>query len=219
MTEPTTGLQYIFKKSTNDNTFSPVIYLIHGYGSNEEDLFSFAEYLPKEATIISVRAPLKLSFGGYVWYSIHNKPSGGGVHSDDEEAKKSCASLIKFIENTAKEHKLDDSRVTIMGFSQGAVLGFSLVVSYSQKIKNLIALSGYYNPNIDIVLDQPKYANTNIYCSHGTEDEVIPFWYANEQLEIFKRLPFEVQHKTYTMGHSISEENFTSVLNWLTKRL
>ena len=36
---------------------NPLLLLLHGYGSNEEDLFSFASELPEEYYVISARAP------------------------------------------------------------------------------------------------------------------------------------------------------------------
>ena len=43
----------------------PLLILLHGYGSNEEDLFSFAEELPKELLIISIRAPYEIGYNSY----------------------------------------------------------------------------------------------------------------------------------------------------------
>ena len=45
--------------------------LLHGYGSNENDLFSFQRLFPKNHTIVSFRAPLKVFEGMYAWYEIY----------------------------------------------------------------------------------------------------------------------------------------------------
>ena len=50
---------------------APLLIMLHGYGSNEEDLFAFAEELAGEFFIISVRAPLDLQPYGHAWYEIH----------------------------------------------------------------------------------------------------------------------------------------------------
>ena len=50
-------LEYIIREPQIKIKRSPVIFMLHGYGSNEEDLFSFANALPPEYTIISFRAP------------------------------------------------------------------------------------------------------------------------------------------------------------------
>src|SRR5690554_7689970 len=47
-----------------------MILMIHGYRCKEEDLFSFAEDLPYEFYVISVRATHTLSPGMYAWYAI-----------------------------------------------------------------------------------------------------------------------------------------------------
>ena len=80
-------LDYRVRRPLKESDTSPVLFLLHGYGSHEEDLFSFANYLPEEYLIISLRAPLSLSFGGYAWYSIHFNEQQD-KWSDDAEAKK-----------------------------------------------------------------------------------------------------------------------------------
>ena len=54
---------------------NPVLFLLHGYGSNEEDLFSFATELPDEYYVISARAPYDMTYGSYAWYAINFDPS------------------------------------------------------------------------------------------------------------------------------------------------
>lgn len=44
----TLSLEHIIQKPTiTSSDKAPLLLLLHGYGSNEEDLFSFAEELPK----------------------------------------------------------------------------------------------------------------------------------------------------------------------------
>src|SRR5690625_757969 len=63
-------IKYLERKPRIQLDKNPLILLIHGYGSNEEDLFSFAEDLPDEFHVISVRALHTLSAGMYAWYAI-----------------------------------------------------------------------------------------------------------------------------------------------------
>ena len=46
------SLHHIIRESSIKEN-APVIFLFHGYGSDENDLFSFAQELPKELFIIS----------------------------------------------------------------------------------------------------------------------------------------------------------------------
>ena len=49
---------------------SPVLLLLHGYGSNEEDLVGLAPHLNPNLVSVSVRAPHELPFGGFAWFNI-----------------------------------------------------------------------------------------------------------------------------------------------------
>ena len=60
------SLHYIIKEPKEIKASNPVLLLLHGYGSNEEDLFSFASQLPENHYIISLRAPYSLDGYGHV---------------------------------------------------------------------------------------------------------------------------------------------------------
>jgi len=57
MQTKTLSLHHIIKEPTVKKEKTPVLFMFHGYGSDENDLFSFAAELPEELFIISVRAP------------------------------------------------------------------------------------------------------------------------------------------------------------------
>ena len=63
-------LQYIVREPENITSNTPLLILLHGYGSNEQDLFSFAPTLPEDWLIISFRAPFNTNYEGYSWYDI-----------------------------------------------------------------------------------------------------------------------------------------------------
>ena len=65
------SFEYRFRDSTDTNKSSPLVLMIHGYGINEDDLFSFASDLPENYKIISLRAPYSLPYGGFSWYDIN----------------------------------------------------------------------------------------------------------------------------------------------------
>ena len=53
------SLEYLVRHPEKlSNNKSPLLVMLHGYGSNEQDLFSFASELPGELLVISARAPL-----------------------------------------------------------------------------------------------------------------------------------------------------------------
>ena len=71
MTTAPLSLEHLIRPSSLTEGKPPVMFLLHGYGSNEEDLFSFAPELPEELCIISVRAPYPMEPYGNAWYAIN----------------------------------------------------------------------------------------------------------------------------------------------------
>ena len=64
-------LEYVARAPKCEINNPPLLILLHGYGSNKQDLFSFAEELPDELLIISAQAPFEMGYGGYAWYAIN----------------------------------------------------------------------------------------------------------------------------------------------------
>ena len=111
------GIKYIERKPTIETDHSQLFLLIHGYGSNEEDLFSFSPDLPATAHVISVRGIYNLPFGGYSWYDISFE--NNEKYMDTNQAANSKDALVKFIDEIIIQENLDTNNVFIAGFSQG----------------------------------------------------------------------------------------------------
>ncbi len=67
----TLSLEHNYKAAANTSEPSPVIIMLHGYGSDENDLFSFSTELPDKYTIISLKAPIPMEPSGNAWYNIY----------------------------------------------------------------------------------------------------------------------------------------------------
>ena len=144
---------------------APLLIMLHGYGSDENDLFSFASELPEELFIISAKAPYPLQPFGNAWYAIHfDAPQG--KWSDNEQALESRDLIAKFIDEVCENYPVDASNVTLLGFSQGTILSFATALTYPSKIKNVVALSGYINHEIiPKELNKKDLEHLNIYNS------------------------------------------------------
>ena len=65
------SLEHIIQEPTQKGTEKPpLLLLLHGYGSDENDLFSFAAELPNNYFVISARAPIPMQPYGNAWYAI-----------------------------------------------------------------------------------------------------------------------------------------------------
>lgn len=210
-------LHYITRPSSlNDN--APLLIMCHGYGSDENDLFSFASELPKELFIISLRAPYPMQPFGNAWYAI-NFDANQNKWSDDEQAIKSRDKIAGFIDYACDKYPVNQDNVTLLGFSQGTILSYSVALTYPQKVKNVIALSGYINPNIlPEDLNSKDYAKLHFYCSHGSVDQVIPVEWARKTPEFLKALKVEFTYSEFPVGHGVAPQNFYEFKKWLSDK-
>ena len=196
---------------------NPVLILLHGYGSNEEDLFSFATELPEEYYVISVRAPYDLQPYGHAWYAIYFD-ADENKFSDDEQAKTSRDTIAKFIDSICEKYPIDSTNVTLIGFSQGAILSYATALSYPEKVNRVVALSGYLNEKVLAESFQNKaISNLKFFISHGSVDQVIPVDWARKAKPFLENLGLEVTYKEYPVGHGVAPQNFFDFKNWLEK--
>ncbi len=206
-------LEYKIRKSAIENQKTPSIILLHGYGSDENDLFSFAEYLPNKYTIISLRAPFETPMGGYCWFSI-NFNNSNEKWSDHKQAYQSILNLESQIDFFIQKYNLESDQIDLLGFSQGAVLSWALLLDFSIKINRAVCLSGYVDKSL-LKEDIYSYRDIIAYSSHGTNDPVIPYDWAKTNIESLKENNPNVVFNSFQDAHNVSQENFQSILNWL----
>jgi phospholipase/carboxylesterase len=197
------------KTKTQENP--PLLLLLHGYGSNENDLFAFADYLHPSLLVVSLRAPHALPMMGHAWYSIHFDAEQG-KWSDDEEAIGSRELVLQFLDELLEIHPYDKSQVHLLGFSQGAILSYALGLTTPKSFASVIALSGYLNENIT-QLPQPEDAPA-LYAAHGSLDEVVPFDWGQRSAELLKQKGFVIQFDAFPVGHTVGQDGFYKLLEW-----
>ncbi|MEW7292994.1 alpha/beta hydrolase [Aquimarina sp. 2304DJ70-9] len=215
MQTKTLSLHHIIKEPTIKKDKTPVLFMFHGYGSDENDLFSFTPELPEELFIISVRAPYPMQPYGNAWYAIYFDDTQGKF-SDDQQAIESRDKIADFITEAVEAYSLDGNNVTLLGFSQGTILSYSVALSYPEKVKNVIALSGYLNE--DILKDgyeKNDFSNLNIYCSHGSVDQVIPVDWARKAPAKLAELNIVTSLNEFPVGHGVAPQNFYQFKEWL----
>lgn len=215
MTTAALSLEHTIRPSNITDKKPPVLFMLHGYGSNEEDLFSFAAELPKEFCIISMRAPHLLQPMGYAWYAI-NFDAQNGKWSDDKQAVESREKIVKFIDEACTTYHLDSDNVTLLGFSQGTILSYAVALSYPDKIKNVVALSGYINEKILAEgFEEKNHSELSIYASHGMVDQVIPVEWAQRTPIFLKKLGVDHVYEEFHAGHGVAPKNFYALKSWL----
>ncbi|MDG1743191.1 MAG: alpha/beta hydrolase-fold protein [Polaribacter sp.] len=211
------NLHYLLRQSKTGVENPPLLVLLHGYGSNEDDLFSFAEELPDDFLIVSLQAPYAMGSESYAWYSI-NFDDKNGKFSDLKQAKESIDQIAIFIDEIKVKYKTKTNQTFLLGFSQGAILSYSLSLFYPNKVQHVIALSGYINTEL-IPATISKEIKTDYYCSHGSVDQVLPVEWARKSKPFLDDLGFQNVYFEYPVGHGVAPQNFYSFKTWIEERL
>ena len=209
------SLHYLVREPKIIQEKNPLLLLLHGYGSNEADLFSFASELPEEYFIISVQAPYDLQYGSYAWYAI-NFDADENKFSDLNQARQSRDMIAEFIDELLAKYPIDATKVSLIGFSQGSILSYAVALSYPTKVSKVVAMSGYLNLEMAIEgFEKNDFSGLKIFASHGTVDQVIPVEWARKTPQLLENFGIDVVYKEYPIGHGVSPQNFFDFRKWL----
>lgn len=209
-------LNYIIGKPKKVVDNPPLLILLHGYGSNEQDLFSFAEELPENMLIVSLQAPYKMGGDAFAWYAI-NFDANDQKFSDLEQARESIAKIANFIDEIKVKYNTDSEKTFLLGFSQGAILSYALSFKYPNKVQHIIALSGYIND--ELLPEEITTTITDYYISHGTLDQVLPVEWARKAPVFLNENNLKNEYSEYPVGHGVAPQNFYSFKKWIENRL
>ncbi|GCD77615.1 phospholipase [Thermaurantimonas aggregans] len=219
MIEHKTGLIYQYRKPSL-KTARGAIFMVHGYGSHELDLFSFADELPGDVHIYSLRAPYRLLWGGYCWYNIDFSADGRVIGQNLEEAHTSKELIHTFIQNTMKDTGLQPGNAILMGFSQGAILGYAVALTYPESLSALVAMSGYINNQLlPESMPYERLKHLEILITHGTEDPIIPFDWAKRSADFLERNNLSHRFYGYHAGHGIDSQSFFEIKKFVSQKI
>lgn len=209
------SLYHLVRKPSVILDKNPAILLLHGYGSNEEDLFSFASELPEEYFIISARAPFDMAYSGYAWYAI-DFTADEKRFSDLVQAADSRDKIVDFIDKLPQQYPIDPNEITVVGFSQGAILSYAVALSYPEKVKQVAAMSGYLNTDIVVNgFEANDFSKLRFFISHGSVDQVVPVDWARKAKPVLDSLQITNEYHEYPVGHGVAPQNFFDFRNWL----
>lgn len=209
------SLYHLVRKPSVVKDKNPLLLLLHGYGSNEEDLFSFATELPADYFVVSVRAPYTTGYGGFAWYAIYFD-RGPEKFSDDEQARESRDAIVECIDEITAQYPIDPTDVTLIGFSQGSILSYAVALSHPAKVRRVAALSGYLNEKILVEgFGSNDFSHLRFFRSHGSSDQVIPVEWARQAGPVLDQLGIANEYREYPVGHGVAPQNFFDLKDWL----
>jgi phospholipase/carboxylesterase len=190
-----------------------VLILLHGYGSNESDLFSLARELDPRLLIASIRGPWAAPRGGFCWSSLEFL-ANHQFRYDYAQAEESERKIARFISQLCIAYHADSTQVYLMGFSQGAIISLDYAFHCPDKVAGVLALSGKIIPESESSnLHVDKVA---FFVGHGTQDNIIPYLEAVRLKGILdKRKVKDVTFRKYEATHTITNDELADIRSWL----
>lgn len=197
---------------TYANEKQPAIFLLHGMGSNEDDLLQLTTAVDGACHIFSLRGPIEAK-PGYAFY----------VEQEGEPVRQIFDQVVMYTQNfifeAIQEYDLDLERIYILGFNQGAVLAETLAMTMGNKLAGIAALSGFLPKFVVEEYAKHDIDRLNVFISHGTYDYVLPYDWAEASKDVFIERGANVTFKSYEDGHGVTPQNMEDLSGFLKAQL
>ena len=190
-----------------------LVFLLHGVGSNSNDLISLTQYLDRRNfAFISPDAPFTYDMApiGYQWFSLKNLDEeslfNGLVYASEI--------LRRYIDEKCKEFEVGIEDCIFLGFSQGAMLSLYTVPRLTSKAAGIISISGaLLRP--ELLKKEAKHKPETLLM-HGDLDEVVPFVAFEDAKKYLTEMKFPVMSKVmYGAGHHLDPDGINEIISFL----
>ncbi|MFD0695297.1 alpha/beta hydrolase [Paenibacillus sp. GCM10027628] len=187
----------------------PVVFTLHGKGSNENNMFGLVAPLADDFIIIGIRGNLPLG-AGYQYYDL--KSLGNPIREMFDDAVKQLAAFIHY---ATEKYPIDPGKRYLLGFSQGAILSMTLALTMGDQLRGIVALNGYVPEFVKTEYPLRSVKDLSVFVSHGEFDSVFPVRIGHETAAYFMDQTPRLAFKLYPTDHAVSVENQLDILNWL----
>jgi phospholipase/carboxylesterase len=151
-----------------------VVVLLHGLGADGNDLISLAPYwapLLPETEFLSPNAPFPCDMApyGYQWFSFQQRTPEAVLAG----VRAAAPFLDGFLDQTLAARGLDESRLALVGFSQGTMMSLHVGLRRAKAVAGIVGYSGRLIG--EDVLAAELRSKPPVLLMHGTADEIVPF--------------------------------------------
>ena len=187
--------------------------LIHGRGADENDLFPLFDMLDPDRRLLGVspRGPLSMPPGGAHWYVVRRVG-----FPDPDTFFPTLERLEGWLAAFLEEREIPLERTVIGGFSQGAVMSYSLALRPGrERPAALIGLSGFI-PTVDgFDSNFDDLFGFRVAIGHGTFDPVIDVSFSRDAQQRLEDAGADVTFKESPMDHTIDPAYIEYLRAWL----
>ena len=196
---------FIHRLFRPDNPSGRTIIMLHGSGGDETTLASLAGAIAPDATLIGIRGRV-VQDGVKRWYKRIT-----ATEFDQSDVRSEAAAFVEFLQNLAKENRLDLSNVTFLGYSNGANLIAAMTRLHPGFVRNAVLLRA-----MPVLHDAPQVdlSDTRILTIAGERDTLY-FPFAPELADQLRSCGANVDVRVISSDHGLGEEDVQIVAEWL----
>ncbi|CAN5847439.1 MAG: alpha/beta fold hydrolase [Gemmatimonadetes bacterium] len=193
---------------------APLIVLLHGRGSDKDDLMGLQPYLPQDAILVAPRAPFPAAPWGYgpgwAWYRFL-----GEDRPDPESFEQSQRQLGNFLRELPGQLPATSGPLVLGGFSQGGTMSLAFALRHPGEVGRVLNFSGFLANHPSVRVTAETVRGTRIFWGHGTNDPNIPFELAREGRGRLQAAGAELEARDYPIGHWIDPSELRDAVDWL----
>lgn len=183
----------------------PVLLLLHGLTGDEDVMWIFTQRLARHYLTIAPRGLYSSSLGGYSWY--HDQ-ANDNPHVDDYRG--AIDALLDLLQ-PGDFPTADFSRLSIVGFSQGAALAYTYAALHADKVHSLAGLAGFAPGGFAGLTGGRPLQGKPVFVAHGSEDETVPVERARRSVELLEQAGAQVVYCEEAVGHKLGSSCFRSM--------
>lgn len=191
-----------------------ILVMIHGWTGSETSTWVLTEGLSDKFTILAPRGPINASSSGFGWADITLPEEE--LWKDYEASTHSLHSwLTEYLESIHAK----DIPVQLVGFSQGAMIAYYLMLFYPGKYKLAACLAGAMMPHAEQYVTPERVKDAKFYIAHGTRDKIISIQRARRAVKLLQNAGADVTYCESDIGHKASPECYANLISFLNSSL
>ncbi|MFT8310117.1 MAG: phospholipase [Sporolactobacillus sp.] len=206
-------MTYLYKisKPKTMTEMTPILFTMHGVGSNYHDLSSIPGDGEKNFVQIDVQGDRPYGSGFTYYVPDFSR------QTEEEVINGTLHDLDTFFDEAIQKEGLSEKQPRYyLGFSQGAILGLSYTLLYPEKSSGAVILSGRLPGYVAEAARTTEFGTQPaFFVGHGQFDPLFPAKIGQATQSFLEGKKLSVTYKEYPTAHGVIMDEVNDIQNWL----
>lgn len=198
-------MKHVYEQGSNGKT----LIMLHGTGGDEYDLIPLGKHIDPHANILSIRGNVQ----EYGMPRFFNRLAMGVF--DMDSLNEETENLFNFIKESAINYAFSLEQTTVVGYSNGANIAASVLLTYDQPFKNAILFRPMVPKNEEA---NNQLMNVHIIMVSGKHDQSVPHQDPETLKNLFENRKAIVELHYVDGGHQLTHGELEFAKQWYQKQ-